>query len=218
MLSEFLSCILLISLLTFSSVRSADGFDCKSTSKCISLAGYVSPKATTLLTISDLFGITDFDYFLGANSLPIGTSPSKSVSENETIKIPFTCSCKNGAGISDKIPLYKVKTGESLDRIAMDIFSSLTTSDEIAAVNNNSSYYYSDNIEIVSLWIPLTCSCDAVDGNQVFHYAHKVSPNETLEMIGKKFGVKEETLLTLNKLDGAAELVIDSVLDVPLRG
>ncbi|KAI3922003.1 hypothetical protein MKX01_005692 [Papaver californicum] len=217
MLSEILSSILLVSVLTFSSVKSDAGFDCKSTSnsKCISLAGYVPPNATTLATISTLFGITDFDSFLGANSLPIGTSPSKPVAAKETIKIPFNCSCNDGNGISHKTPIYKVKAGDGLDHIARDIYSLLVTYQEIAEVNNISD---PNKINIDQpLRIPLPCSCDTVDGNQVVHYAHIVSPKESLEMIGKKFGVMEKTLLKLNDLEDAKELKAESVLDVPLK-
>ncbi|KAI3974916.1 hypothetical protein MKX01_005027 [Papaver californicum] len=215
MLSKFL--FLLVSVLTFSSVKS-QGFTCKSTriSKCKSLAGYVSPKANTLSSIANLFGLTDFNSFLGANSLSIEeTSPNKSVASNETIKIPFTCSCNNGTGISDNTPVYKVKAGEGLDHIARDIYSSLITFQEIADANNISD---PNKIEIgQSLMIPLPCSCDAVDDNQVVHYAHKVSPKETLEMIGKEFGVTEKTLLSLNHLHDAKDLKAESVLDVPLK-
>ncbi|KAI3947763.1 hypothetical protein MKX01_034428 [Papaver californicum] len=216
LLSKFLFCILLLFVLTVSSAKSI-GFTCKSntTSKCKSLAGYVSPNATALSSIVSLFGLTDFNSLLGANNLPVRTKPSKSVAAKETIKIPFTCSCKNGTGISDKGPIYKVQSGDSLYHIAVDLFGLLITTDEIAAVNNIS------NPELIVanqlLRIPLPCNCDDVDGNQVLHYAHQVSPNRTLEMIAKEFGATEESLLTLNNLTDAKQLKAESILDVPLR-
>ncbi|RZC45707.1 hypothetical protein C5167_038664 [Papaver somniferum] len=193
------------------------GFTCKSntTSKCKSLAGYVSPNATTLSSIVSLFGITDFNSLLGANNLPLRTKPSKSVAAKDTIKIPFTCSCKNGTGISDKGPIYKVQSGDSLYHIATVLFGFLVTADEIAAVNNISN---PDLIVVDQLLrIPLPCNCDDVEGNQVLHYAHKVSPNKSLEMIAKEFGTTEESLLTLNNLTDAKQLEAESILDVPLR-
>ncbi|XP_026394642.1 chitin elicitor-binding protein-like [Papaver somniferum] len=215
MLSKFLSCFLLVSvLITFSSVKSDEGFDCKSPAKCISLAGYVSPNATTYSSIASLFGITNLNFLLGANSLPIGTSPSKSVAAKETVKIPFPCSCNNGNGISDKTPIYKVKAGDDLDHIARDIYSLLITYQEIAEANGITN---PDKIDAgQNLTIPLPCSCDPVDGNPVVHYAHKVASKETLDMIGKQFGVPEKTLLDLNDLDNAKDLKAESVLDVPL--
>ncbi|KAI3847079.1 hypothetical protein MKW92_041586 [Papaver armeniacum] len=215
MLSKFLLCILLVSFLVFSSVKS-QGFTCKSTTKCKSLAGYVSPNATTLSDIANLFGLTDFNSFLGANNFPMeDTSPNKSVAAKETIKIPFTCSCKNGTGISENTPVYKVKAGEGLDHIARNIYSLLITYQEIASVNNVTD---PNKIEVgQSLMIPLPCSCDAVDGNQVVHYAHTVPPKETLEMVEKEFGVTEKTLLELNGLVDAKDLKAESVLDVPLK-
>ncbi|RZC67351.1 hypothetical protein C5167_011039 [Papaver somniferum] len=216
LLSKFLFCILLFFVLTFSSAESL-GFTCKSntTSKCKSLAGYVSPNATTLSSIVSLFGITDFNSLLGANNLPIRTKPSRSVAAKETIKIPFTCSCNNGTGISDKGPIYKVQSGESLYHIATDLFGFLVTTDEIAAVNNISN---PDLIDVDQLLrIPLPCNCDDVDGNRVLHYAYKVSPNKSLEMIAKEFGATEESLLILNNLTDAKQLEAESILDVPLR-
>ncbi|KAI3895924.1 hypothetical protein MKW98_025715 [Papaver atlanticum] len=216
LLSKFLFCILLLFVLTFSSANSL-GFTCKSntTSKCKSLAGYVSPNATTLSSIVSLFGLTDFNSLLGANNLPTRTKPSKSVAAKETIKIPFTCSCKNGTGISDKGPIYKVQSGDTLYHIATDLFGFLVTTDEIAAVNNISN---PDLIVVDQLLrIPLPCNCDVVDGKQVLHYAHKVSPNKSLEMIAKEFGATEESLLTLNNLTDAKQVEAESILDVPLR-
>ncbi|KAI3895923.1 hypothetical protein MKW98_025714 [Papaver atlanticum] len=214
MLSKFLSCFLLFSVLTFSSVKSDEGFDCKSPATCISLAGYVLPNATTYSSIASLFGITDLNALLGANSLPLGTSASKSVAAKETVKIPFPCSCTNGTGISDKTPVYKVKAGDGLDHIARDIYSLLITYEEIAEANNIADV---DKIEIGQLLnIPLPCSCDTVDGNRVVHYAHKVASKETLDMIGKEFGVTEKILLRLNDLDNAKDLKAESIVDVPL--
>ncbi|KAI3894003.1 hypothetical protein MKX03_034896 [Papaver bracteatum] len=212
LLSKFLFCILLIFVLTFSSANSL-GFTCKSntTSKCKSLAGYVSPNTTTLSSIVSLFGLTDFNSLLGANNLPRRTKPSKSVASKETIKIPFTCSCKNGTGISDRGPIYKVQSGDTLYHIATDLFGFLVTTDEIAAINNISN---PDLIDVDQLLrIPFPCNYE----NQVLHYAHKVSPNKSLEMIAKEFGATEESLLTLNNLTDAKQLEAESILDVPLR-
>ncbi|XP_026402711.1 lysM domain-containing GPI-anchored protein 2-like [Papaver somniferum] len=216
LLNKLVFCILFLSVATFSSVKS-QGFVCKSTtiSKCKSVAGYVAPNATTLANITTLFGITDFNSLLGANNLPIDTPQSKSVAANETIKIPFTCSCSNGTGISDRSPMYTVKAGDGLDHIARNVFSLLVTHQEIAAVNNISD---PNKIEVgQSLRIPLPCSCDDVDEIQVVHYAHLVPPNGTLEMIVDEFGATEESLLKLNNLTDAKELKAESVLDVPLR-
>ncbi|KAI3954849.1 hypothetical protein MKW92_029440 [Papaver armeniacum] len=214
--NKFVFCILLLYVATFSSVKS-QGFVCKSTtiSKCKSVAGYVAPNATTLANITTLFGVTDFNLLLGANNLPIDTPQSKSVAANETIKIPFTCSCNNGTGISDRSPVYTVKAGDGLDHIARNIFSLLVTYQEIAAANK-----ITDSNKIVvgqSLRIPLPCSCDDVDELQVVHYAHVVPPKGTLEMIVDEFGATEESLLKLNNLSDAKELKAESVLDVPLR-
>ncbi|KAI3922002.1 hypothetical protein MKX01_005691 [Papaver californicum] len=193
--NKFVFCILFLSVATFSSVNS-QGFTCKSTtiSKCKSLAGYVPPNATTLSNISTLFGVTDFNSLFGANNLPIDTPQSKPVAAKSTIKIPFTCSCNNGTGFSDR------------NHFARNIFSLLVTYQEIAAVNNITD----PNL--------IEAGCDNnVDENQVVHYAHVVPPKGTLEMIVNEFGATDESLLKLNNLTDAKELKATSVLDVPLR-
>ncbi|KAI3940080.1 hypothetical protein MKW98_030464 [Papaver atlanticum] len=216
--SKFLFSILILFTLTLSAVKS-QGFKCKTTTKCQSQVGYLPANATTLSQIATQFGVKDFNSLLGANNLPLDTPPSKSVSVNSTIKIPFTCSCNNGKGISDNSPIYNVTSDDFLDRIARDLFSLLITYQEIAAVNNISNPDLIDDGQL--LWIPLPCSCDNLDGNQVVHYAHVVVRQngngdvETLDMIANELGVTVESILKLN--DGNEEPNAETVLDVPLR-
>ncbi|KAI3947762.1 hypothetical protein MKX01_034427 [Papaver californicum] len=216
--SKFLFCILILFTQTFSAVKS-QGFTCKTNSKCQSQVGYLPGNATTLSEIATLFGVKDFNSLLGANNLPLDTAPTKSVAVNATIKIPFTCSCNNGTGISNRSPIYNVTPDDFLDRIARDIFSLLITYPEIAAVNKISDPNLIDVGQL--LWIPLPCSCDNLDGNQVVHYAHVVRlPHgngdvESLDMIARELGVTVESILKLN--GGKEEPNGETVIDVPLR-
>ncbi|KAI3850214.1 hypothetical protein MKX03_012108 [Papaver bracteatum] len=213
--SKFLLCILILFTQAFSPLKS-QGFTCTTTTKCRSQVGYLPVNVTTLSKIATLFEIKDFNSLLGANNLPLDTPPSQSVAVNATVKIPFTCSCNNGTGISEKSPIYKVKPGDFLDHIAREIFS---LHQEIAAVNNISNPDLIDDGQL--LWIPLPCSCDNLDGNQVVHYAHVVVRHngngdvETLDMIARELGVTVESILKLN--DGKEEPDAETVLDVPLR-
>ncbi|KAI3894004.1 hypothetical protein MKX03_034897 [Papaver bracteatum] len=184
--SKFLFCILILFTLTLSAVKS-QGFKCKTTTKCQSQVGYLQRNATTLSQIAT----------------------HKSISVNSTIKIPFTCSCNNGKGISDNSPIYNVTSDDFLDRIARDLFSLLITYQEIAAVNNISNPDLIDDGQL--LWIPLPCSCDNLDGNQVVHYAHVVVRQNG----NGDLGVTVESILKLN--DGNEEPNAETVLDVPLR-
>ncbi|KAI3965568.1 hypothetical protein MKX01_010525 [Papaver californicum] len=216
--SKFLFYILILFNQTFSAVTSK-GFTCETNSKCQSQVGYLPGNATTLSEIATLFGVKDFNSLLGANNLPLDTTPTKSVAVNATIKIPFTCSCNNGTGISDRSPIYNVTPDDFLDRIARDIFSLLITYQEIAAVNKISNPNLIDDGQ--SLWIPLPCSCDNLDGNQVDHYAHVVRLThgngdvESLDMIARELGVTVESILKLN--GGIEEPNAETVIDVPLR-
>ncbi|KAI3933998.1 hypothetical protein MKW98_010512, partial [Papaver atlanticum] len=216
--SKFLFCILILFTQTFSAAKS-QGFKCKTTTKCHSQAGYLPGNATTLSQIAAQFGVKDLNSLLGANNLPLDTPPSQSVAVNATIKIPFTCSCNNGTGISDRSPIYNVTPDDFLDRIARDLFSMLIIYQEIATVNNISNPDIIDPGQL--LWIPLPCSCDNLDGNQVVHYAHVVrrahgdGDVETLDMIARELGVTVESILKLN--GGNEEPNAETVIDVPLR-
>ncbi|KAI3888028.1 hypothetical protein MKW92_029276 [Papaver armeniacum] len=216
-INKFIFFIIIILLLHLTYPSQA-GFTCKTTttSTCKSLAGYETPNATTLSDIASLFGLLDFNSLLGANSLPHDTSPDKSVAAKETIIIPFTCSCNNGTGISETSPVYRVLPGDFLYHIATNIFGFLATTDEIAVANDisNPDLIFDDQL----LWIPLPCSCDNVDGNQVVHYAYVVPSSRSLKMVAKQFGVTVESLSKLNKLPADGEVLeAELVLDVPLR-
>ncbi|XP_043714505.1 lysM domain-containing GPI-anchored protein 2 [Telopea speciosissima] len=192
------------------------GFTCSSsTTTCESLIDYVSPNDTTLANIASLFSVTNFYNLLGANSYPLSTSPNQSFAANNTIKIPFPCSCSNGTGISNKVPVYTVQPGDNLDHIAVDVYSRLVTYQEIAQVNNIAD---PSLIQLgQKLWIPLQCSCDKVGGNQVVHYGYVVANGSTVSQIAAEYGTDVNTLLSLNGMSSANQLLANQVLDVPLK-
>lgn len=92
----------------------------------------------------------------------------------------------------------------------------LVTFQEIQAVNNIPD---ANTIEVgQSLWIPLPCSCDDVDGEKVVHYGHVVAAGSSVEGIAQQYNTSQETLLRLNNLTSPQDLLAGAVLDVPLRG
>ncbi|KAJ4966540.1 hypothetical protein NE237_018389 [Protea cynaroides] len=212
----FLSFMAFLSTLIVPST--ALGFNCSSSNEnttCNALIDYVSPNTTTLANISSLFSVSNFYNLLGANSYALSTSSSTIIKANSTIKIPFPCRCTNGTGISNKIPVYTVVKNDGLDHIAREVYSGLVTYQEIAIVNNIS------NVNIINigqqLWIPLRCSCDKVDGDQVVHYGHVVVKGSSVEQIAQEYDTTESTLLKLNGMSNANELQASQVLDVPLK-
>ncbi|KAL0334514.1 UNVERIFIED_CONTAM: Glycerol-3-phosphate acyltransferase 9 [Sesamum radiatum] len=137
------------------------------------------------------------------------------IAASQTIKIPFPCICTNGAGFSNHRPNYTVLPGDTLYHIAAEVFSGLVTYPQIQAVNNISD---PNLIEVgQTLWIPLPCSCDDVDGQKVVHYGHVVAPGSTVEGIAQQYNTSQDTLLRLNNLTGPQDLKAGAVLDVPLR-
>ncbi|XP_043705074.1 LEAF RUST 10 DISEASE-RESISTANCE LOCUS RECEPTOR-LIKE PROTEIN KINASE-like 2.4 [Telopea speciosissima] len=203
------------SLLLIIPSATALGFNCTTTTAtCSALIDYVSLTNKTLGTIAQLFGVSFISLF-GANSLPLSTSPVQTVEPNQTIKIPFQCNCGQGIGISNKVPVYNVKIGDYLIYIANELYSGLVTYQEIATVNDINN----PNLILIGqkLWIPLPCSCDTVEGDQVVHYGHVVSNQSSVGQIAKEYGTTPGTLLKLNGLAHQNELQAGQLIDVPLR-
>ncbi|XP_075673760.1 lysM domain-containing GPI-anchored protein 2 isoform X1 [Castanea sativa] len=208
--------LLFITLATTSTAQPPPTFTCSATAKstCHSLVDYVSPNTTVLSTIQSLFQITRFHDLLGANGFPTSTSPSETLQAQQRIKIPFTCRCENGTGVSDRAPVYTVKKDDGLYHIAFDIFSNLVTYQEIAKVNGIPN---PDKIEVGQrLWIPLPCSCDDVEGAKVVHYGHVVESGSSVDQIATVYGTTPAILLKLNGMTNASQLQANQVLDVPL--
>ncbi|XP_021647918.1 lysM domain-containing GPI-anchored protein 2 isoform X1 [Hevea brasiliensis] len=202
------------SLATNSSSQSQP-FKCTTSATCHALIDYVSPNTSTLSAIEALFSIKNLRSLLGANNFPLSTLPNQTVAAQQTIKIPFTCLCSNGTGISNKKPTYIVQSGDDLDHIAREVFSGLVTNQQIAAVNNikNASLIHPRD----ELWIPLPCSCDEVGGERVVHYGHVVEAGSTLELIAEEYGTTKDTLMSLNSIVNDSSLMAGQVLDVPLK-
>lgn len=215
--SSTVSLLLLISILVSSQKLADAGFNCNSTgATCNGLVGYKSPNATTLSKIQSMFGVQTLSSLLGANNLPLSTPSSYAIAVNQTVKIPFECLCSNGTGMPRKqLPQYKVKPKDGLWYIATKVFSGLVTFPQIQAANNIPN---ADNITVgQELWIPLPCSCDQLDGQDVVHYGHVVEAGSTLDKIAKEYNTTESTLMALNGLVSPNALLADTPLDVPLK-
>ena len=215
-----LGLVLLITLAATSTAQPgtvAPIFKCTTTNAtCHSLFDYVSPNPTNIFTIVSLFQIKRFRDLLGANGLSNSTSLNETFKAKQRIRIPFLCLCENGTGISNRSPNYRVKKGDTLSRIAAEIFSGLTTYEKVALVNNISD---PNQIEVgQKLWIPLPCSCDEVAGAKVVHYGHVVEAGSSVEKIAMTYGTTEDILLKLNGMVNASQLLAGQVLDVPLKG
>ncbi|KAJ4829738.1 hypothetical protein Tsubulata_020750 [Turnera subulata] len=209
-----LALVLFCVLPTRSSSQAAP-FKCSSTATCTALVDYISPNRTTLAHIQTLFTVRSFRSLLGANNLPPSTSPNTTVEAQRPTKVPFPCVCRNGTGVSNGKPLYKVVKDDGLYHIAVEVFSGLVTYQQIAAANNITNV----NLILVGqeLWIPLPCSCDDVDGAKVVHYGHVVQSGGTLEAIAQDYGTTVPALTRLNNGVNDSSLLAGQVLDVPVK-
>nr|CAD1821269.1 unnamed protein product [Ananas comosus var. bracteatus] len=207
----------LLLLLPFSPPPSASAarFACGG-GTCQSLLGYAPPNATTLAEVKSLFQLRSLrGSLLAPNSLPLSTPSSLPLPAASLLRLRLPCSCSRGVGASFRRPLYKVKAGDTLDAIARGTFAGFVTSGEIAAANN-----LSDPNRVAvgqQLYVPLPCSCDAVGGEEVVHYAHAVAAGSSVAEIAAEFGTTEETLMRLNGIKDPNDLQAGQILDVPLR-
>ncbi|XP_059433788.1 lysM domain-containing GPI-anchored protein 2-like [Corylus avellana] len=208
--------VLLVSALSISTAQPLAPFKCsKAGSTCTALIDYVSPNKTTLSVIQNLFQVKKFRNLLGVNNFSSTASENQTISAQQKIRIPFTCFCSNGTGLSNRSPVYTVVGGDGLDHIAAEVFSRLVTYQEIAAANGVADV---NKIDVgQELWIPLPCSCDDVDGLKVVHYGHLVDAGSTVDGIAEQYGTTSSTLLSLNQMTNASDLKAAQVLDVPLK-
>lgn len=181
---------------------------------CRSLTDYTSTNTTTLKEIATLFGVKHFLDLLGANNLPSNTNNSYKVNPNQVIKVPFPCKCSNRTGTSNHVPRYKIVPGDGLDAIARVRFAGLVKYQQIQTANKIPD---ADNITAgATIWIPLPCSCDQVNGSSVMHYAHIVQSESSIQSIAQEYGTSQQTLLKVNGLDDPKKLQAGQLLDVPL--
>lgn len=68
------------------------------------------------------------------------TAGSHSVGPNEKIKVPFPCKCGNGTGLSNHVPVYTIKPGDTLYDIATTTFAGLLKYPQIQVITYYSSY------------------------------------------------------------------------------
>jgi hypothetical protein len=123
-----LGVLLVSALATTSTARPLAPFKCiKPTAKCTALIDYVSPSKTTLSTIQNLFQVKKLRNLLGVNNFSSTYSGKQIISAQQKIRIPFTCACSNGTGLSNRRPVYTVGDGDGLYHIAAKVFSGLVT-------------------------------------------------------------------------------------------
>ncbi|KAI4350227.1 hypothetical protein L6164_004700 [Bauhinia variegata] len=193
------------------------GFKCSSESAtCQALIDYKSPNATSYGAIQTLFNITNFIDLVGANARPRTTLPTASVDKDQIVRIPFPCNCTNSIGLSNHLPRYIVKDGDTLSHIAQDVFSGLVTYPQIQQANN-----IPDANKILvgqDFWIPLPCSCEQVNSTtKVVHYGRIVAAGSSVQQLAQQSGIAQDILLDLNNMTDPNALLAGQIFDVPLR-
>ncbi|EEC68331.1 hypothetical protein OsI_36433 [Oryza sativa Indica Group] len=210
--SSSAAAILLLFLILASSA-SATNFTCTGPATCQSAIVYTPPAATTYIELLSSFETTTLRDLFDANGLPPSTPSHTAIPANATVIVPFRCSCVAGANRPESQPFHIIQPNDNMSYIAAQ-FDDFVTYQEIAAASNISN---PDFLEVgQELWIPLPCSCDQVEGNNVTHFAYKVRAADNVSKIAARFGVKESTLLKINGITDPKNLTQGQILDVPV--
>lgn len=207
----------LLLLLLAAAPASAANFTCNAMgATCQSAMGYSVPNATTYAGLAGRFNTTTtLAELLGANNLAPDTPGSAAIPANTTVRVPYRCRCgSNGKGHSDGGPVYVVQPQDWLYNIATFVYGAFVTYQEIAGANGIPDPSRIDAGQ--KLTIPLPCSCDQVAGADVMHLAYSVAKGEEASAIAAKFGVDQQTMLTLNGVADPKDLKQGQILDVPL--
>lgn len=212
----WLSVLVMVAMAGLAQAQPEAKFKCSTeNATCRGLVGYSNPDGTTLGDIKSLFNVKHLQDILGANNLPSNATNSHKVGPNEVVKVPFPCKCSNATGLSNGVPRYKIKKGDGLDAIARTTFAGLMKYQQIQVANHLPD---ANNITAGdTLYIPLPCSCDQVDGSSVVHYAIVVASGSSVESIAEQYGTTQQILLNLNGITDPKSLEAGQVLDVPLR-
>ncbi|XP_061360071.1 lysM domain-containing GPI-anchored protein 2 [Gastrolobium bilobum] len=184
---------------------------------CRALIDYTNPNGTTLRRVQTLFSVKHLPDILGANNLPSNTNGSHKVGPNEVVKVPFPCKCSDGTGLSNQVPVYKIRPGDTLFDIATTVFAGLLKYQQIQTANIKKIPDANNITAGDKIWIPLPCSCDQVGGSSVVHYAHVVESGNTMGGIAQQYGTTEQILLTINGITDPKSLQAGQILDVPLQ-
>uniref|UniRef100_A0A0E0J2Y7 Protein kinase domain-containing protein n=1 Tax=Oryza nivara TaxID=4536 RepID=A0A0E0J2Y7_ORYNI len=210
--SSSAAAILLLFLILASSA-STTNFTCTGPATCQSAIVYTPPAATTYIELLSSFETTTLRDLFDANGLPPSTPSHTAIPANATVIVPFRCSCVAGANRPESQPFHIIQPNDNMSYIAAQ-FDDFVTYQEIAAASNISN---PDFLEVgQELWIPLPCSCDQVEGNNVTHFAYKVRAADNVSKIAARFGVKESTLLKINGITDPKNLTQGQILDVPV--
>ncbi|KAJ8767032.1 hypothetical protein K2173_012543 [Erythroxylum novogranatense] len=191
-------------------------FKCSEGTTCRSLVGYRPYNGTTISDIQKYFGVRNLRTLLGANNLPISTPRTYRIQPKQLVSVPIPCICFNGTGVSNRVPIYTVQPDDGLYYIATTMFSGLVEYPKIQEVNKIPDANLIDVGQ--KLWIPLPCSCEEVDGEEVVHYAHVVQGGSTVEEIADEFGTTNTNIYKLNGIASNAQLIEGKTIDIPLRG
>lgn len=114
------------------------------------------------------------------------------------------------------LKIHRCRPDDGLYVIATTMFSNLVKFPKIAEANKLPDPNMIDVGQ--KLWIPLPCSCDSVNGEEVVHYAHVVEQGSSMEAIAAQFLTDSVTLSRLNGIADDSELIAGNAIDVPLKG
>ncbi|XP_047164470.1 wall-associated receptor kinase-like 2 [Vigna umbellata] len=141
-------------------------------------------------------------YLLGSEASTIASinniSRNDKIASNKTIIVPVFCSC-SGNIYQHNTP-YTASKNDTYYQLVTETFQGLTTCQSMMGQN----YYAATKIAIgAELTVPLLCACPTVNQTAIgvtSLLVYLVNYGDTIESIGKAYGVDEQRMLEANEL------------------
>ncbi|XP_019169585.1 PREDICTED: chitin elicitor receptor kinase 1-like isoform X2 [Ipomoea nil] len=163
------------------------GVESQCSDGCDALASYYVWNGANLTFMSKVFS-TSIKNILSYN--PQITDPN-SIQFRSRINVPFSCGCVNGGFMAHRFD-YRVRPGNTYNRIAKLIFSNLTSADMLARPGNIS----------VGSVLNVTVNCSCGDGRVSQDYGlfitYPLRPGQSLPSIAYDFGLAAKLLQDYN--------------------
>ncbi|XP_077248193.1 serine/threonine receptor-like kinase NFP [Tasmannia lanceolata] len=153
-----------------------------------------APNFLDLGSIGDLFGLSRL-MISKPNNL---SSPSTTLSPDQNLLIPITCSCTSNHSYANVT--YQINAGDTFWFVSTSKFQNLTTYQAVELVNPS---LVPTNLTIgVQVIFPIFCQCPTqtqLQNRINFIITYLSQPSDTLSSIASKFGSNIQSLISVNR-------------------
>ncbi|KAJ7294713.1 hypothetical protein O6H91_05G064200 [Diphasiastrum complanatum] len=213
-----IAAFLLVLLLIVANRGAAKSYieSCSAADKCSAFVSYRLPTFFKLGDIASMFNVNILG-LLGANDFDLTQPHPEQVllRPKQLVKIPVSCGCSDGIRQVDYI-FYEVRSADSIQSIANDVFGGIVTPQQIEQANNISNSFSVSVGE--SIIIPFSCACNGNVFNNIptIFVTYAVQAEDTTSSVAQAFGTAVSNLETLNDLQNFTTIVAGDIIAIPI--